>query len=104
MYLITLITILIIKGKLNKRSGIAFIYFTIAVLFLILRRIFSIFFKANIINTVRAFYVEDGFTLIFALLFFLSIYYFNRSLRKTNIRSRSNFKDYKRSFGKKVIK
>ncbi len=103
-YLITLVIALIIKGKLNKKSGIAFIYFIIVILFLISGRIFSIFFELEIINTIRRSYFEDAFKLVFALLFFLAIYHFNRSLRKTGRRSGSNFKEYKKSFGRKVIK
>lgn len=104
-YLMTILISIGIKRRLDNRIGIAFIYIIIAILFLTLRRIQQIFLEIEITNAIP--YFNDITILIFALLFFLAIFSFYRSIKKIGKSGRGisgNFQEYKKRFWGKVIK
>jgi hypothetical protein len=84
-YLMTIFMSIEIKKSLNKEAGTAFVYFIIAILFLALRRIAQIFLEADIISLVP--YFSDYVTLVFAILFFLAVFHFHKSIKAVGRKS-----------------
>ena len=105
-YLMTIFTLIEIKKRLNKDVGIAFVYLIIAILILFVRRVQQILLEADIIRYSLS-YFTDFVTLVFAVLFFIAIFSFYRSLKKEGGSKESlgeGFKDYKRSLGRKIVR
>lgn len=104
-YLMIIITSIRIKKRLDNKVGMAFIYIIIAVLVLILIRIQQMFFEIEIINSIS--YFTDYVAIIFAILFFLAVFVFYREIKKINNKRTGiggNLRNYKREFGKKIIR
>lgn len=78
-YLMIIFMSVEIRKRLNKEAGVAFIYIIIAILVLVIRRVQQIFLEAEILRGVP--YFTDFVTLIFAILFFLAIFHFHKSIK-----------------------
>ena len=94
-----------IKKRLKEDIGIAFTYFIISVLILIIRRLQQIFLEVQIVTAIPHF--SDFVTLIFAVFFFLAILNFYRSVKMASGSGRGSsqsFNNYKKNLGRKIIR
>ena len=105
VYLITFFFLIEIKKRLAREAGISMVFFMLAILFLTVRRVQQIFIETDIVKSIP--YSPDIITLIFAVLFFLGVFYLYRGIRhagKSSVNMGSSFKEYKRKFGGKIIR
>lgn len=104
-YLTIILMSIEIKRRLEKDAGRAFIYLILAILFLIIRRIQQIFLETEILNTIP--YLSDIITFIFAVLLFMTVFSLYKSIKKASGSRKNagyNLNEYKRKFGRKIIR
>ena len=77
-YVITFFFLIEIKNRLTKEAGTAFTYLILALAILVVRRLQQIFVTSNIVTSIP--YFADFVTLIFAIVFFLAIFHFHKSI------------------------
>ncbi len=69
-----------IKKRVNKKAGIAIIFFMVAIAFLVVRRLQQIFLETEIVSFIP--YFTDYITLIFAMLFFFGVFFLHKAVKE----------------------
>jgi len=106
-YLITFFFLIEIKKRLTKEAGIAFVYLILALAILVIRRLQQIFIVTDIVTSIP--YFADFVTLIFAIVFFLAIFLFHKSINSLLDEPEENIDRYlkegiRRGFSIKLLK
>ena len=102
IYIVALFLLVEIKRRVNKKAGIAVIFFMLAIFFLIIRRLQQIFIQSSIVISTP--YFPDIVTLIFATLFSLGIFFLYKAIKDVggspgNGKAVSIFRNYRKKFG-----
>lgn len=96
-YLAILFFLLQILARIQGKTKTAFIYFTISIFFLIIRRVQDIFYKIDLIS---APYLYDTLSIIFSVLLLLTAYHFYNAI--TEVTDKIITKEKKHKVSKKV--
>jgi hypothetical protein len=99
-YLIALFLLFDARKRLEGNAKVAFTYFIIAFLFLVIRRLQQIFLESQIVAFIP--YFADYITLIFAILFTAAVFYFHKAITSAGGKSKG-VRASSKPFGIKIL-